>query len=77
MAVTGVILVLFLLGHTLGNLQVFLGRDVFNQYAYFLHSTGELLWVFRAVMILAAILHIITSVRLKLYNNQAKPQNTL
>ncbi len=74
MAVTGVILVLFLIGHTLGNLQVFLGREVFNQYAYFLHSTGELLWVFRAVMILAAILHIITSVRLKLYNNQAKPQ---
>lgn len=74
MAVTGIILLLFLIGHTLGNLQIFIGREVFNQYAYFLQSTGELLWVFRAVMLLSAILHIVTSVYLKFYNLKAKPQ---
>ena len=37
MALTGLILVLFVLGHMLGNLQIFLGPDVINAYAYKLH----------------------------------------
>ena len=73
MAVTGVLLVLFLLGHGIGNMQVFLGKEVYNNYAHFLQSLGELLWVIRAVLLLSLIFHIITSVRLKFYNNSAKP----
>ena len=37
MALTGLVLVLFVLGHMLGNLQIFLGADVINAYAYKLH----------------------------------------
>jgi len=73
MAVTGVILVLFLLGHTIGNLQVFLGREVLNTYAHFLQSAAEVLWIVRIVLIVSVILHIITSVKLKLDNLQSKP----
>lgn len=73
MAVTGVILLLFLFGHMAGNLQIFLGREVFNTYAHFLQSLGELLWVIRIVLFLALVFHIITSIRLKILNWSAKP----
>jgi len=65
---------LFLIGHCLGNLQVFLGKDVFNTYAHFLQSTGELLWIVRIVLLICVILHVITSLKLKLLNNGAKPE---
>lgn len=74
MAITGLYLGIFITGHVIGNLQIFIGRDVFNSYAAFLQSLGELLWVERIILILSLILHIITSVYLKLYNNQVKPQ---
>lgn len=74
MAGTGAILVLFLLGHCVGNMQVFLGREVFNTYAHFLQSTGELLWVVRLVLLASIVMHIITSLKLKSINNSAKPE---
>ncbi len=73
MAVTGIILVLFIFGHTVGNMQVFMGREVYNTYAHFLQSLGEVLWIIRAGLILALLLHIITSIRLKLLNLGSKP----
>ncbi|HRP01315.1 MAG TPA: succinate dehydrogenase cytochrome b subunit [Candidatus Kapabacteria bacterium] len=74
MALTGLILVGFIIGHALGNLQVFLGREVFNTYAHFLHSTGELLWVARIVLLISVLLHIVTSMKLKALNSAAKPK---
>ena len=38
MALSGLVLVLFVMGHMLGNLQIFLGPDVINAYAYKLHK---------------------------------------
>ena len=73
MAATGVILVGFITFHMVGNLQVFIGREVFNAYAEFLQSLGELLWLLRFVLILALLLHILTSVRLTALNMGAKP----
>lgn len=75
MGSTGVLLVLFILGHLAGNLQMFLGREVFNTYAHFLKSTGELLWIMRIVLLAAVVLHIITSIKLKFLNLAAKPQS--
>jgi len=74
MAVTGVILVLFLIGHCVGNMQVFIGQETFNRYAHFLQGLGELLWVIRIVLLVCLVLHIITSIRLKWLNYQAKGQ---
>lgn len=73
MALTGVLLVLFILGHTLGNMQIFLGREVFNTYAHFLQSLGELLWIIRLVLFISLALHVITSIRLKARNWSANP----
>ncbi len=73
MAISGVFLVLFIIVHALGNMQIFLGRDTFNTYAHFLQSLGELLWVIRGFLILMLVLHIITSIRLKFLNLSAKP----
>ncbi|MGA2296157.1 MAG: succinate dehydrogenase cytochrome b subunit [FCB group bacterium] len=74
MGVTGVILVLFIIGHSIGNLQVFVGKEALNNYAYFLQSLGEILWIIRIVLLLCLIFHIITSIRLKFLNLGAKSQ---
>jgi succinate dehydrogenase / fumarate reductase, cytochrome b subunit len=74
MAVTGILLVLFVIGHMLGNLQMFLGAEAMNRYAAFLRSTGELLWLARAGLLLAAVLHITAAVQLTLINRRARPE---
>ena len=53
MAVSGLILIGFVIGHLVGNLQVFSHPDHINGYAQFLHNLGPLLWVARAVIIVA------------------------
>ena len=58
LAVTGLMLFGFVIGHMLGNLQVFLGPDAMNDYAIKLHSLGGLLWVVRAILLGALLLHI-------------------
>jgi succinate dehydrogenase / fumarate reductase cytochrome b subunit len=73
MAITGVFLLVFITGHAVGNLQIFMGKEALNTYAAFLQSLGEILWAERIVLFLALVLHIITSVYLKLYNNNARP----
>jgi succinate dehydrogenase / fumarate reductase, cytochrome b subunit len=73
MAVTGIILVLFITGHAIGNLQVFIGKEQFNAYAHFLQSLGEILWLIRIGLFLALVFHVITSLRLKLLNMSARP----
>lgn len=75
MAVTGILLLLFLFGHMVGNLQVFAGKDVFNTYAHFLQGLGELLWVIRISLFVFLVLHVITSIRLKMLNWSAKPES--
>lgn len=73
MAVTGAILILYLIVHTAGNLLIYLGKDSINSWSEFLHSLGPLLWVVRAVLIISAVLHIVTSIKLKFENLNAKP----
>ena len=73
MAVTGAILFLFVLGHLLGNLQVFDGPARINAYGRFLKSTGELLWIVRGTLLVAVLLHIVATVQLWLLNRKARP----
>jgi succinate dehydrogenase / fumarate reductase, cytochrome b subunit len=73
MAVTGLIGVGFVVGHMLGNLQVFLGPVKFNAYAHFLRSLGELLWVVRGVLIVAVVLHVVAAVQLSRRRLAARP----
>ncbi len=73
MAVTGIALVMFVVAHMLGNLLVFAGPNALNGYAQNLHDTGGLLWVARAGLLLAVVLHIAASVRLTALNKAARP----
>jgi succinate dehydrogenase / fumarate reductase cytochrome b subunit len=73
MAVSGLILFLFVLGHMLGNLQVFEGPEQFNKYAVLLRTLPEGLWAIRIILLVMVILHIVTSVQLALRKKQARP----
>jgi succinate dehydrogenase cytochrome b subunit len=75
MALTGIVLFGFVIGHMIGNLQVYLGPEVFNHYAETLRELGHgmLLWVARAGLLVAVGLHIWSAWRLTLINNAARP----
>lgn len=73
MAVSGFILFLFVLGHMLGNLQVFEGAEQFNKYAVLLRTLPEALWGVRIVLLIMVVLHIVTAVQLALRKRQARP----
>jgi len=76
MAITGVILSLFVLGHMIGNLQVFLHPFYINDYAYHLqHLPYGLLWVIRAVMLTTVVVHVWVSIVLTIENNKARPED--
>src|SRR5579863_4252939 len=73
MAITGAILFLFVIGHMLGNLQVFEGPDKLNAYGRFLHAVPEILWGVRIVLLASVVLHIWASVKLAVRKSNARP----
>lgn len=73
MGVTGIIGVLFVIGHVAGNLLAFRGPEAINGYSRFLKSTGELLWIVRITLITAVILHIIAATQLTMRSRAARP----
>src|SRR5262245_51976937 len=60
-AITSLALTAFVLVHMLGNLQIFLGRDVFNHYAHSLKSMGPLLWIARGGLLAFLLIHLFVS----------------
>ena len=58
MAISGAALFLFVVGHLLGNLQIFLGPDQINAYGNFLQTTPEILWPARMGLLAMVALHI-------------------
>ena len=73
MAVTGLILFGFLVAHMLGNLQVFLGREVMNHYAETLHGNPALLWGTRIVLLISVLLHTWAAIQLTALKAAARP----
>ena len=86
MAATGLVLVLFVIGHMLGNLKMFAGIDPasglykLDEYARLLreilaHFMGRttFLWLVRIGLLGAAVLHVITAIQLTLINRRARP----
>ena len=73
MAVTGLILVAYLITHVLANLLVFTGPDRINRYAALLHATGGALWAARLVLLVAVVLHIVAATQLALRRQAARP----
>lgn len=80
MAVSGAILVLFVIGHFAGNLKVYLGAEEFNHYAEGLRTLGDpifprnsLLWIIRVFLLGTAIVHVISAAQLWLQSRRARP----
>jgi succinate dehydrogenase cytochrome b subunit len=73
MAVSGCVLFLFVVGHLLGNLQVFLGPEAINRYGHFLQSNLEIIWPARVVLLGMIGLHIWSAARLSRENAVARP----
>jgi succinate dehydrogenase / fumarate reductase cytochrome b subunit len=80
MAVTGVVLVLFVIAHMLGNLKIFTGPDEINAYSRFLREVGmpelgygQLLWVVRIVLLVCVTLHITAAIQLTRMSWAARP----
>ena len=74
MAVTGLVLFGFLIGHVIGNLQVFAGAEKINAYSEFLHHSPGILWGTRSILLVALILHVTAAVQLYAQKAAARPQ---
>lgn len=72
MAGSGLFLIIFILVHLAGNLQVFAGRDAMNSYAALLQGMPKVLWTLRIALIVAFVTHVVTSVRLAVANRRAR-----
>src|SRR5690606_33307072 len=73
MAVTGFALFLFVVGHMIGNLQIFLGPEAINRYGHFLQNLGEGLWLIRFGLLAMIGLHIWSAIKLSAENKAARP----
>src|ERR1700716_2307332 len=73
--VAGVLLIAFVIGHLLGNLQIFLGPDWINAYSEHLRALGPLLWAIRIFLLVTVIVHIYVTIRLAIANRRARPQS--
>src|SRR5207253_7491387 len=71
--VTGVLLFTYLLIHIAGNLLVFFGPDVFNNYAYVMEVQNPLLPLIEIGLLLVFLLHIYKTIRMYLGNQAARP----
>ena len=73
MAVSGLLMVLFVVGHLLGNLTIFAGANGINTYAEHLHALPLVVWPTRVVMGVAVLLHVFLSIQITMENSKAKP----
>jgi succinate dehydrogenase / fumarate reductase cytochrome b subunit len=79
MALTGTVLLLFVIGHFVGNLKVYLGAEEFNHYAEGLRSFGspffahgQLLWIIRLFLLACVAVHIWAATMLTLQSRRAR-----
>lgn len=73
MAVTGILLLLFVIAHMLGNLQLFAGQERLNAYAAGIQGLGPLLWAARLGLLAIFLLHVASAVRVTRLNRAARP----
>ena len=73
MAITGVVLYGFAFVHMAGNLQFLLGRTRFDAYAASLQANPLLVWGVRALLLTAAVLHVVTALQLTALKRTARP----
>ena len=72
-ALTGIVLILFVVGHISGNLTIYIGQSALNNYAHFL-QTSPMLWVVRLAMLAIVMLHIALGVAVTRENRLARSE---
>jgi succinate dehydrogenase / fumarate reductase cytochrome b subunit len=80
MAVSGIIMLLYLVAHMIGNLKIFSGRESFNGYSEWIRTIGEpavpaqtTLWIIRLVLLVAVVAHFWAAVALWKQARRARP----
>lgn len=73
MALTGLMLSGFILGHLLGNLTIFFGPHLINSYAYHLEELKPLVWIARISLLVLITIHIASAICITLKNKRARP----
>jgi succinate dehydrogenase / fumarate reductase cytochrome b subunit len=80
MAVSGIIMILYLIAHMIGNLHAFEGADSYNGYSHWLRTLGEpavpestVLWIIRLVLIVAVVAHFWAAISLWRQARRARP----
>ena len=81
MAISGIILVLYLIAHMIGNLKAYSGEESFNSYSEWLRTIGNpalpgssALWLIRIVLLVAVFAHMWAAVSLWRQAKRARPQ---
>lgn len=80
MAVSGIVMLLYLVVHMIGNLKIFFGPGEFNHYAHWLRTLGEpfmhyewTLWLIRVVLVAAVVAHAVSAYQLSRRDLRARP----
>lgn len=73
-ALTGLVMLGFVLGHMIGNLLIFAGKDAINEYGHLLQTAlhGGGVWIARIGLLLAVVLHIVATIQLTKANRAAR-----
>lgn len=81
MAVTGLVMIGYLLAHMVGNLKVFSGAESFNDYSHWLRELGSpvlpnsgFLWIMRILLVVSVVAHIVAAVQLTKRNVAGQPK---
>jgi succinate dehydrogenase / fumarate reductase cytochrome b subunit len=79
-AVTGIVFLLYVIAHMLGNLKIFFGLETFDAYSEHLRTLGAeivgyegLLWIIRVVLVGSLVLHVVATASLWRRANHARP----
>lgn len=73
-AVTGIGLILFLIGHVIGNLTIFGSEQAFNQYTYALENLGWILYLLEAIIAIGFLLHAYIGISIWWNRRKARPE---
>ncbi|CAM5657297.1 hypothetical protein SCALM49S_09667 [Streptomyces californicus] len=83
MAVSGVIMLLYLVAHVIGNLKIFFGPEEFDRYGHWLRTVGEpfmhyewTYWLIRVVLVVAVVAHAVSAYQLSRRDIRARPAST-
>jgi succinate dehydrogenase / fumarate reductase cytochrome b subunit len=81
MAISGIVLLGFVLVHMIGNLKIYFGASSLDRYSHWLRTVGEpalpekwLLWAVRLALLAAVAVHLHAAYQLTMINRRARPE---